>query len=84
MYENSDPFYYYPTPTTINNVDDKPANKVQDRTRKYDELRTLVAKYYNAEVGGKMLAVVRGYMSQGDDRLWINILVFVRKNLEGR
>ena len=49
MYENSDPSYRYPTPNTINNADDKPANKVQDRTRKYDELGTLVAKYYTVE-----------------------------------
>jgi hypothetical protein len=47
MYGNSDLSYYYPTPTTIDNADDKPANKVQDRIRKYDELKTLVGKYCN-------------------------------------
>ena len=83
MYENSDPSYYYPTPTTINNADDKPANKVQDRTRKYDELRTLVAKYYTAEAAEKTLEVVRGYMNLGDDRLLDEQLAFFRK-LGGR
>ena len=62
------PSYYYPTPNTINNADDKPANKVQDRTRKYDELGTLVAKYCTAEAAEKILAVARWYLSQGDDR----------------
>lgn len=84
MYENSDPFYYYPTPTTINNADDKPANKVQDRTRKYDELGTLVAKYCTVEAAGKILAVARCYLSQGDDRSMDEILATFRKNLEGR
>ena len=70
MYENSDPFYYYPTPTTIDNADDKPANKVQDRIQKYDELRTLVAKYCNVEGAGEILAVARCYLSQGDDRIY--------------
>ena len=55
MYENSEPSYYYPTPNTINNADDKPVNKVQDRTRKYDELKTLVTKYYTAEAAEKTL-----------------------------
>jgi hypothetical protein len=84
MYENSDPSYRYPTPNTTNNADDKPANKVQDRTRKYDELRTLVAKYCNVEAAGKILAVARCYLSQGDDRSMDEILATFRKNLEGR
>jgi hypothetical protein len=84
MYENSEPFsYYYPTPNTINNADDKPANKVQDRKRKYDEIRTLVAKYYIPEAVENTLAVVRGYMNLGDDRLLDEQLAFFRK-LEGR
>jgi hypothetical protein len=40
MYENSDPFSYYQTRNTINNTDDRSSNKIQDRTRKYDELGT--------------------------------------------
>jgi len=84
MYENSDPFFYcYPTPNTINNADDKPANKVQDRIQKYDEIRTLVAKYYIPEAVENTLAVVRGYMNLGDDRLLDEQLAFFRK-LEGR
>jgi hypothetical protein len=83
MYENSDPFYRYPTPNTINNADDKPANKVQDRTRKYDELRTFVANNYTAEAAEKTLEVVRGYMNLGDDRLLDEQLAFFRK-LGGR
>jgi hypothetical protein len=84
MYENSDPFYYYPTPNTINNADDKPANKVQDRTRKYDELRTLVAKNYTPEAAQKTLAVAEWYVRQGDDRFIEELLATLRKNLEGR
>jgi hypothetical protein len=83
MYENSPSYYYYPTPNTINNADDKPANKVQDRTRKYDELRTLVAKYCNVEAAGKPLAMARWYLSKGDDRAMDEILATFR-NLEGR
>ena len=84
MYENSDPFSYcYPTPNTINNADDKPANKVQDRIQKYDEIRTLVVKYYIPEAVENTLAVVRGYMNLGDDRLLDEQLAFFRK-LEGR
>jgi hypothetical protein len=84
MYENSDPFFYcYPTPNTINNADDKPANKVQDRIQKYDEIRTLVAKYYIPEAVENTLAVVRGYIYLGDDRLLDEQLAFFRK-LEGR
>ena len=84
MYENSDPFSYcYPTPNTTNNADDKTANKVQDRKRKYDEIRTLVAKYYIPEAVENTLAVVRGYMNLGDDRLLDEQLAFFRK-LEGR
>jgi hypothetical protein len=83
MYENSDPFSYYPTPNTINNADDKPTNKAQDRIRKYDELRTLVAKYYTAEAAEKPLAFARWYLIQGDDRTMDEMLATVRKNLEG-
>ena len=83
MYENSDLSYRYPTPNTINNADDKPANKVQDRIQKYDEIRTLVAKYYIPEAVENTLAVVRGYMNLGDDRLLDEQLAFFRK-LEGR
>jgi hypothetical protein len=83
MYENSDPSYYYPTPNTINNTGDKPANKVQDRTRKYDELRTLVAKYYTAEAAQKTLAVAEWYLRQGDDRFIEELLATLRE-LEGR
>jgi len=83
MYENSDLFHYYPTPNPINNADDKPANKVQDRIQKYDEIRTLVAKYYIPEAVENTLAVVRGYMNLGDDRLLDEQLAFFRK-LEGR
>ena len=61
MYENSDPFsYYYPTPNAITNADDKPVDRVQDRKRKYDEIRTLVAKYYIPEAVENTLAVVIG------------------------
>ena len=84
MYENSDPFYHYPTPNTINNADDKPANKVQDRKRKYDEIRTLVAKYYTAEAAEKTLAVAGWYLRQGDDRFIDELLAMLKKNLEGR
>ena len=84
MYGNSDPSYRYPTPNTINNADDKPANKVQDRTRKYDELRTLVATYYTAEAAEKTLAVAGWYLRQGDNRAMDEILATLRKNLEGR
>jgi hypothetical protein len=83
MYENSDPFYYYPTQNAINNADDKPANKVQDRKRKYDELRTLVSKYCNVEAAEKPLAMARWYLIQGDDRSMDELLAFFRK-LEGR
>jgi len=83
MYENSDPFYRYPTPNTINSAGDKPANNVQDRIQKYDEIRTLVAKYYIPEAVENTLAVVRGYMNLGDDRLLDEQLAFFRK-LEGR
>jgi hypothetical protein len=83
MYENSDLSYRYPTPNTINNADDKPVDKVQVRTRKYDEIRTLVAKYYTPEAVENTLAVVRGYMNLGDDRLLDEQLAFFRK-LEGR
>ena len=75
--------YRYPTPNTINNADDKPVDKVQVRTRKYDEIRTLVAKYYIPEAVDNTLAVVRGYMNLGDDRLLDEQLAFFRK-LEGR
>ena len=84
MYENSDPFYYYPTPNTINNADDKSANKVQDRTRKYDELRTLVGKNYTPEAAQKTLAFAEWYLRQGDDRFIEELLATLRKNLEGR
>jgi hypothetical protein len=84
MYENSDPFYYYPTPPTINNADDKPSGKVQDRTRKYDELRTLVTNNCTVEAAEKILAMARWYLSQGDDRSMDEILATFRKNLEGR
>jgi hypothetical protein len=83
MYENSDLSYRYPTPNTINNADDKPVDKVQVKTRKYDEIRTLVAKYYTPEAVENTLAVVRGYMNLGDDRLLDEQLAFFRK-LEGR
>jgi hypothetical protein len=83
MYENSDPFHYYPTPNAITNADDKPVDKVQDRKRKYDEIRTLVAKYYIPEAVEKILLVVIGYMYVGDDRLLDEQLAFFRK-LEGR
>jgi len=84
MYENSDPSYRYPTPNTTNNADDKPVNKVQDRTRKYDELKTFVTKYYTAEAAEKPLAVARWYLSQGDDRAMDELLASLRKNLGGR
>jgi hypothetical protein len=84
MYENSDPSYRYPTPNITNNADDKPVNKVQDRTRKYDELKTFVTKYYTAEAAEKPLAVARWYLSQGDDRAMDELLASLRKNLEGR
>ena len=84
MYENSDPSYRYPTPNTINSAGDKPANKVQDRTRKYDELRTLVAKYCNVEAAQRTLAIAKWYLSQGDDRSMDEILATFRKNLERR
>jgi len=84
MYENSDLSHYYPTPNTISNADDKPANKVQDRTRKYDELRTLVTNNCTMEAAEKILAVARCYLSQGDDRSMDEILATFRKNLEGR
>jgi hypothetical protein len=77
------PFSYYQTRNTINNADDKPANKVQDRIRKYDELKTLVGKYGNVEAADKTLAIVRRYMSLGDDRLLDEQLTFFRK-LDGR
>jgi hypothetical protein len=83
LYENSDLSYRYPTPNTINNADDKPVDKVHVRTRKYDEIRTLVAKYYTPEAVDNTLAVVRGYMNLGDDRLLDEQLAFFRK-LEGR
>jgi hypothetical protein len=83
MYENSDPFQYYPTPNAITNADDKPVDKVQYRKRKYDEIRTLVAKYYIPEAVEKILLVVIGYMYVGDDRLLDEQLAFFRK-LEGR
>jgi hypothetical protein len=83
MYENSDPSYYYPTPNTINNTDDKPANKVQDRTRKYDELRTLVTNNCTAEAAERTLAVAGWYLRQGDDRFIDELLATFRK-LEGR
>jgi hypothetical protein len=84
MYENSDPFYYYPTQNAISNADDKPANKLQDRKRKYDEIRTLVAKYYTAEAAEKKLAVAGWYLRQRDDRFIDELLATLRKNLEGR
>jgi hypothetical protein len=83
MYENSDPFHYYPTPNAITNADDKPVDKVQDRKRKYDELRTLVSKYCNVEAAEKPLAMARWYLIQGDDRSMDEILATFR-NLEGR
>jgi len=82
-YENSDLVHYYPTPNAITNADAKPVDKVQDRKRKYDEIRTLVAKYYIPEAVDNTLAVVRGYMNLGDDRLLDEQLAFFRK-LEGR
>ena len=84
LYENSDLSYRYPTPNTINNADDKPANKVQDRTRKYDELRTFVTNNCTVEASEKILAVARCYLSQGDDRSMDELLATFRKNLEGR
>jgi hypothetical protein len=84
MYEKSEPFYYNPTPNTINNADDKPTNKVQDRIQKYDELRTFVTNNCTVEAAGKILAVARCYLSQGDDRSMDEILATFRKNLEGR
>ena len=84
MYENSDPFYYYPTQNAISNADDKPANKPQDRNQKYEEIRTLVAKYYTAEAAEKKLAVAGWYLRQGDDRFIDELLATLRKNLEGR
>ena len=84
MYENSDLSYRYPTPNTINNADDKPVDKVQVRTRKYDELRTLVTNNCTVEAAEKILAVARCYLSQGDDRSMDEILATFRKNLEGR
>jgi hypothetical protein len=84
MYENSDPsYYYYPTPNTINNADDKPANKVQDRTRKYDELRTFVTRYYTGEGAEKILSIAKWYLSIGDDRFVDEQLATLRE-LEGR
>jgi len=83
MYENSDPSYYNPTPNTTNNADDKPASNVQDRTRKYEELRTLVVKYCNVEAAEKPLAMARWYLIQRDDRSMDELLATFRK-LEGR
>jgi hypothetical protein len=83
MYENSDLFHYYPTPNSINNADDKPADKVQDRKRKYDELRTFVAKHYTMEGAEKTLEVARWYLIQGDDRFIDELLAKFRK-LDGR
>ena len=84
MYENSAPFHYYATPKTISNADDKPANKLQDRKRKYDEIRTLVSKYYTEEAAEKKLAVAGWYLRQGDDRFIDELLAMLKKNLEGR
>ena len=85
MYKNSDPFsYYYPTPNTVNNADDKPLDKVQDRKRKYDELGTLVTKYCYARGSREKLAVATGCTEQGDDRFIDDLLATFRKNLEGR
>jgi hypothetical protein len=84
MYEKSEPFYYNPTPTSIDSADDKPANKVQDRTRKYDELRTFVTNNCTVEAAQRTLAIARWYLSQGDDRSMDEILATFRKNLEGR
>ncbi len=84
MHEKSEPFYYNPTPTTIDNADDKPTNKVQDRIQKYDELRIFLTKYCNVEAAQRTLAIARWYLSQGDDRSMDEILATFRKNLEGR
>jgi hypothetical protein len=84
MYENSEPFYYNPTPDIINSAGGKPLNKVQDRIQKYDELRTFVTNNCTVEAAEKILAVARCYLSQGDDRSMDEILATFRKNLEGR
>ena len=84
MYENSAPFHYYATPKAISNADDKQANKLQDRKRKYDEIRTLVSKYYTEEAAQKKLAVAGWYLRQGDDRFIDELLAMLKKNLEGR
>lgn len=76
-------FHYYPTPNPINNADDKPADKVQDRKRKYDELRTFVAKHYTMDGAEKTLEVARWYLIQGDDSFIDEQLTKFRK-LGGR
>ena len=76
-------FHYYPTPNPINNADDKPADKVQDRKRKYDELRTFVAKHYTMDGAEKTLEVARWYLIQGDDSFIDELLAKFRK-LDGR
>ena len=83
MYENSNPSYRYQTPTTINNADDKPANKVQDRKRKYEKLRTFVTRYYTVEGAEKILSIAKWYLSIGDDRFVDEQLATLRE-LEGR
>jgi hypothetical protein len=83
-YENSDLVHHYPTPTAISSADAKPVDKVQDRKRKYDELRIFLTKYCNVEAAQRTLAIARWYLSQGDDRSMDEILTTFRKNLEGR
>ena len=79
-YENSDLFHYhYPAPNPISNAEDKPADKVQDRKRKYDELRTFVTRYYTTEGAEKALEIARWYLSHGDDRFIDEQLAMFRK-----
>jgi hypothetical protein len=84
MYENSHLFHFhYPTPNPISNANDKPPDKVQDRIRKYEELRTFVRKYYTVEGAEKTLKVASWYLTHGDGRLIDEQLAKFRK-LEGR
>ena len=79
MHENSEPFSYYPAPNPISKADDKPVDKVQDRTRKYNELKTIVTRYYTVEGAETVLATARSYLSQGDDRFIDELLAMFRK-----
>jgi hypothetical protein len=83
VYEHSNLFRYYPAPNPLRNTEDKPADKVHDRKRKYEELRTFVAKHYTMEGAEKTLEVARWYLIQGDDSFIDELLAKFRK-LDGR